>query len=1120
MKPISLAIAGLHSFREKQIIDFQALCEGGVFGIFGPTGSGKSTILDAMTLALFGSVERATNHTHGIMNHAENELFVSFTFELENAAGTKRYTVERSFKRGDEWRLKSGTSRLMEIGEEKIVLADKLTDVNKKIEQLLGLEMKDFTRAVVLPQGKFAEFLSLKGAERRQMLQRLFHLEPYGDRLNKKLKEKLALVSNELNEVIAEQTGLGDASKEALEQAEQDFHACRQLLEKRKIELQEMEAELEKQKQLWAWQNEKEALEAELAKLADEEEQIRALERKKEKAEQAERLRPYLEQYETSIHLLTAAQEKLTELEQKRMEAEKRYKEALNHYERARQEKATNEPQLLSKKEQLGQAKRLIVEMKGFEAELHRIIQQLKMIEEEEQNNDKQLHAVEQLYARGLEKQQMLKHELQKQIIPMEERERLDRAYEEAQQIKRIEESIREIKERLVKKEQAWGTKQTEKEKKQQQAEIIQEKLHRLFAQIEKTYHYVCEREWQLIKNMEKHERQLQAVQEKLEKAKTERLAVLLAEQLRQGEPCPVCGSLEHPNPRQHVEGDQDDHEAVRVIEQRLKQEQSQMPLIHTLKAQLEHLAHSIIDETGNEWVFQPLDVSQLVVEETNIIVETKALQQDYLALKEAIQNTIQQFRLVEKAKQQLEHEMRLLEADVKELQQQEKERTEEYVEAKNKWRKTYNDLDFMKVDQLREQIRQREKIVQQLQKRIDDSIPFLENKLQEKEQLQQQQRELEKEKIRLISLQQAKQELINEYKAKLSEQVGIEHIEQQLAYTEQQLVRLKKQEESAYEQWQQAQKHYQMLDSEAKAARQSAEDGKKRYEAAKEQWFRELRKTPFQHEQEVKAAFTVQEVRAAWEEHLSGYWQQVQHVQAQLKKVTEAMNGQTIEKHKWEEAQSLYREMKQGVDEMIQQLGAAQSKLEELMKKHKRFVELEEKRKTLALLVERYKHLQSILKGNSFVEFMAEEQLIQVTRMASERLGSLTRQRYAIEVDSQGGFVIRDDANGGIRRPVTTLSGGETFLTSLSLALALSAQIQLRGEYPLQFFFLDEGFGTLDSELLDTVISALEKLHSKRLSIGVISHVQEIRERLPKRLIVEPAEPSGRGTRVKLEIM
>lgn len=105
---------------------------------------------------------------------------------------------------------------------------------------------------------------------------------------------------------------------------------------------------------------------------------------------------------------------------------------------------------------------------------------------------------------------------------------------------------------------------------------------------------------------------------------------------------------------------------------------------------------------------------------------------------------------------------------------------------------------------------------------------------------------------------------------------------------------------------------------------------------------------------------------------------------------------------------------------------------------------------------------------------------------------------------------MIRDDGNGG--RPPSGLDSvrGETFLTSLSLALALSAQIQLRGQYPLQFFFLDEGFGTLDPDLLDTVITSLEKLHNDQLSVGIISHVPELRARLPRKLIVVPAEQGG----------
>ena len=124
---------------------------------------------------------------------------------------------------------------------------------------------------------------------------------------------------------------------------------------------------------------------------------------------------------------------------------------------------------------------------------------------------------------------------------------------------------------------------------------------------------------------------------------------------------------------------------------------------------------------------------------------------------------------------------------------------------------------------------------------------------------------------------------------------------------------------------------------------------------------------------------------------------------------------------------------------------------------------------------------------------------------------------RYALEIDSTLNFVMRDNFNGGERRSIDTLSGGETFLTSLSLALALSSQIQLKGSAPLEFFFLDEGFGSLDSELLEIVIESLERLHSNNLSVGIISHVEELKNRVPVKLLVSSSE-AGIGSKVKIE--
>ncbi|WP_010299770.1 SbcC/MukB-like Walker B domain-containing protein [Clostridium senegalense] len=161
---------------------------------------------------------------------------------------------------------------------------------------------------------------------------------------------------------------------------------------------------------------------------------------------------------------------------------------------------------------------------------------------------------------------------------------------------------------------------------------------------------------------------------------------------------------------------------------------------------------------------------------------------------------------------------------------------------------------------------------------------------------------------------------------------------------------------------------------------------------------------------------------------------------------------------------------------------------------------------------------LDKLFKGKKFVEFVAYHQLKYVSLEASKRLKEITNGNYGLEVDDNGKFIIRDYKNGGSQRDASTLSGGETFLVSLSLALALSAQIQLKGIAPLELFFLDEGFGTLDDELLDIVMCSLEKIHNEKLSVGIISHVESIKNRVPVKLILTPAQSGLGGSKVKIE--
>ena len=200
MKPIKLTIKGLNSFIEEQVIDFKRLTDKGLFGIFGPTGSGKSTILDAMTIALYGNIAREAKE---FINTNCDSLSVSYEFEILYSGERKTYCAERVISKDKTGNYKSKHVTLLEYKDGgKIVIAEGSREVKESIENILGLTAEDFTRSVVLPQGKFSEFLKLTGKDRRNMLERLFGLERFGRQLGNRIKDKRKTINDRLNLVI------------------------------------------------------------------------------------------------------------------------------------------------------------------------------------------------------------------------------------------------------------------------------------------------------------------------------------------------------------------------------------------------------------------------------------------------------------------------------------------------------------------------------------------------------------------------------------------------------------------------------------------------------------------------------------------------------------------------------------------------------------------------------------------------------------------------------------------------------------------------------------------------------------------------------------------------------
>ncbi len=149
---------------------------------------------------------------------------------------------------------------------------------------------------------------------------------------------------------------------------------------------------------------------------------------------------------------------------------------------------------------------------------------------------------------------------------------------------------------------------------------------------------------------------------------------------------------------------------------------------------------------------------------------------------------------------------------------------------------------------------------------------------------------------------------------------------------------------------------------------------------------------------------------------------------------------------------------------------------------------------------------LGKLLRANSFEGWLCTEALDSLVREASATLMELSGGQYELDRDERNELVVIDYADAGTRRPVNTLSGGETFQASLALALALSRQVigLSSGMRELNSMFLDEGFGTLDPDTLETVASTLEKLatDSDRM-VGVITHVTELADRVPVRFVV-----------------
>ncbi|MFZ0281855.1 MAG: SbcC/MukB-like Walker B domain-containing protein, partial [Bacteroidales bacterium] len=171
----------------------------------------------------------------------------------------------------------------------------------------------------------------------------------------------------------------------------------------------------------------------------------------------------------------------------------------------------------------------------------------------------------------------------------------------------------------------------------------------------------------------------------------------------------------------------------------------------------------------------------------------------------------------------------------------------------------------------------------------------------------------------------------------------------------------------------------------------------------------------------------------------------------------------------------------------------------------------------SLHLRGENLNTLKNLFRGAAFVNFASRAYLENIVQAANTRFRKLTRQHLELVLDEDNNFMLRDHMNEGRLRSVKTLSGGQTFQASLSLALALADNVNRQVKADQNFFFLDEGFGSLDKESLEIVFETLKSLRKENRIVGVISHVEDMKQEIDAHLIVSIDDADGSMIRSNL---
>jgi len=1168
MKPLRLEICGINSFVSNQVIDFKRLSERGLFGVFGKTGSGKSSVLDAVYLALYGKIIR-TKKTYDIINLQCTKGNVKLLFASEFNGKECVFYVERELSKiaNNKVEIKAALFETDEIDSYRNILASGDDEVTQKIEEIIGFGAEEFKQCIALPQGEYSRFLRESPNNKINTIAKIFKLNKYGEDLFEKTKTEL--IENEkrlafIEGVLSEHGGI----------SESDIKFTQKEIKQTEIELNKTSKEYEKIKKEYVEKQKDEIVEAQkqqakerLDKICENLEEIEENKKVLNILKLSHKIAPTYAYYEAAKQAVETTSIKITNIdEQLKVASSNRVKVEAEVEEQKTKSYLTLTSLELNKK-LLSEAINNKHKLKRAENRKASLIESLtanrKLLKEKEIKNNQVTASIEKLNnelnalnlkaeiinvplsvisdARSFEKikSQIEIYETNQQNISKkldEAKAKRKTAYKNLEildkELNTIKESSLQISNSI---EEFYGDNLTPEEslskctENYQQISIYGQSLIKVLSEINrlnkditlfnKAYSETLVNEDNLKSKLTELVTEIRVLNDKSDKILFERekyfgqnLIGFLKNEVSEGSICPICSNIVESKPLEHSEI------SLNSFDFELENNKHQIVDSHSKK---ENIISELASVKQNR-VFIESEIQRVKKELSNFEYEKNAIEKTVPLLENKTETEINnQISLAKIALTNLNELVKNLNEQNKLKLNKEKlcVKNSAYVEELDKEIEIYESMQETNAKRLAELN------IASLKLENDFGIEDISTKVKNYEAKKNEFEKLNNERNSLVeTILVSMQEKEKAEVSFVESLVEVRNYENLVLQTENEIKDLLAKINSV--------KVKVSLEEDLKLVTKQSDEAKVKHELLSQ---KELKAISNESKLKIEKAnllsnytYKRAQLKQIEEEYLStlklaGVSEKDLRLDTNIKDITTLENKIATFEQNFNEAQSAYKSLSkimprtlQTMEYITENLNATEAKFITLSKKKEFLIDkLQREQDTLtkvkyflgekqALLdaIDTLKELHASIQGGKLVSYITEEYIARITEKANTILELLSSGRYQLVFDED--YVVADNQNGGAIRNINTLSGGETFLASFSIAVAIT---QIMAEFKnkkLEFIFLDEGFGTLDNDCIDMVMMSLRHLKNEHFIIGLIAHEEIIKNRVFRKIEVE----------------